>query len=142
MARIIGIDYGTKRTGIAVSDPLQIIAGGLDTLPTDQVLGFLTKYMTEEEVEIIVVGEPKYPDGNPAQIAHLVVGFVRQLQRAFPQVEIAMQDERYTSEEAKEVIRQVGLGKQKRRDKSLVDKVSATIILQNFMEKRRFQLNS
>lgn len=142
MARIIGIDYGTKRTGIAVSDPLQIIAGGLDTLPTDQVLGFLTKYMAEEDVEIIVVGEPKYPDGNPAQIAHLVVGFVRQLQRAFPQVEIAMQDERYTSEEAKEVIRQVGLGKQKRRDKSLIDKVSAIIILQNFMEKRRFQLNS
>lgn len=141
MARIIGIDYGTKRTGIAVSDPLQIIAGGLDTIPTNQVLDFLTRYMAEEEVEIIVVGEPKYPDGNPSQIAHLVVGFVRQLQRAFPQVEIEMQDERFTSEEAKDVIRQVGMGKQKRRDKSLVDKVSATIILQNFMEKRRYSLN-
>lgn len=141
VARIIGIDYGTKRTGIAVSDPLQIIAGGLDTIPTNQVLDFLTRYMAEEEVEIIVVGEPKYPDGNPSQIAHLVVGFVRQLQRAFPQVEIEMQDERFTSEEAKDVIRQVGIGKQKRRDKSLVDKVSATIILQNFMEKRRYSLN-
>lgn len=141
VARIIGIDYGTKRTGIAVSDPLQIIAGGLDTIPTNQVLDFLTRYMAEEEVEIIVVGEPKYPDGNPSQIAHLVVGFVRQLQRAFPQVEIEMQDERFTSEEAKDVIRQVGMGKQKRRDKSLVDKVSATIILQNFMEKRRYSLN-
>ncbi|HRJ16685.1 MAG TPA: Holliday junction resolvase RuvX [Saprospiraceae bacterium] len=141
MARIIGIDYGTKRTGIAVSDPLQIIASGLDTIPTHQVLDFLTRYMAEEEVEIIVVGEPKYPDGSPAQIAHLVVGFVRQLQRAFPQVKIAMQDERFTSEEAKDVIRQVGVGKQKRRDKSLVDKVSATIILQNFMEKHRYSLN-
>lgn len=142
VARILAIDYGTKRTGIAVSDPLQIIAGGLDTIPTEGVFDFLSRYMAQEEVEIIVVGDPKYPDGNPAQIAHLVVGFVRKLQRTFPQIEIAMQDERFTSEEAKEVIRQVGVGKQKRRDKHLVDKVSATIILQNFMEKRRSGFNS
>ncbi|MBX2929606.1 MAG: Holliday junction resolvase RuvX [Saprospiraceae bacterium] len=137
MARILAIDYGTKRTGIAVSDPLQIIASGLETVPTPQIFDFLTKYMAEEEVETIVVGEPMYPDGNPAQIAHLVVGFVRQLQRLFPHIEIAMQDERFSSEEAKEVIRQSGAGQKKRRDKSLVDKVSAAIILQNFMEKRR-----
>lgn len=93
--------------------------------------------MEEEEVETIVVGEPMYPDGNPAQIAHLVVGFVRQLKRIFPHIEIAMQDERFSSEEAKEVIRQSGAGQKKRRDKSLVDKVSAAIILHNFMEKRR-----
>ena len=137
MARILAIDYGTKRTGIAVSDPLQIIAGGLDTLPTGEVLDFLKSYLATEDVEIIVVGEPMYPDGNPAQIAHLVKGFVRQLKTAFPQVEIAMQDERFSSEEAKEVIRQSGAGRKKRRDKALVDKVSAAIILQNFMEKRR-----
>ncbi len=137
MARILAIDYGTKRTGIAVSDPLQIIASGLDTLPTDRVMDFLKRYLEEENVEIIVVGEPMYPDGNPAQIAHLVKGFVRQLRVAFPQVEIALQDERFTSEEAREVIRQSGAGMKKRRDKSLVDKVSAAIILQNFMEKRR-----
>ncbi len=137
VARILAIDYGTKRTGIAVSDPLQIIASGMDTLPTSEVMDFLKRYLSEEEVEIIVVGEPMYPDGNPAQIAHLVKGFVRQLKTAFPQVEIAMQDERFTSEEAKDVIRQVGIGQKKRRDKSLVDKVSAAIILQNFMEKRR-----
>ena len=74
MARILSIDYGTKRTGVAVSDPLQIIATGLDTVPTSQIFDFLTQYMQEEEVETIVVGEPLYPDGNPAQIAHLVVG--------------------------------------------------------------------
>jgi len=141
VARILAIDYGTKRTGIAVSDPLQIIANGLDTLPTDKVLDFLTQYLAAEEVDTIVVGEPMYPDGNPAQIAHLVVGFVRQLRRAFPQVEIAMQDERYTSEEAKEAIRQSGVGQKKRRDKSLVDKISAVIILQNFMEKQRNRNN-
>lgn len=141
MARILAIDYGTKRCGVAVSDPLQIIAGGLETVSTDKIMDFLTRYLSEEEVETIVVGEPMYPDGNPAQIAHLVKGFVRQLQRAFPKTEIAMQDERYSSEEAKDAIRMSGAGQKKRRDKSLVDKVSAAIILQNFMEKRRMLNN-
>jgi len=141
VARILAIDYGTKRCGIAVSDPLQIIAGGLETVSTDKIMDFLTHYLAEEEVETIVLGEPMYPDGNPAQIHHLVKGFAGQLQRAFPQVEIAMQDERYTSEEAKDAIRMSGAGQKKRRDKSLVDKVSAVIILQNFMEKRRMEQN-
>ncbi len=141
MARILAIDYGTKRTGIAVSDPLQIIGSGLETVPTSELMAFLKKYLVEEEVETIVVGEPMYPDGNPAQIAHLVKGFVNQLRKAFPEVEIAMQDERYTSEEAKEVILKSGARQKKRRDKSLVDKVSAAIILQTFMEKRRHERN-
>lgn len=141
MARILAIDYGTKRTGIAVSDPLQIIGSGLETVPTSELMAFLKKYLVEEEVETIVVGEPMYPDGNPAQIAHLVKGFVNQLRKAFPEVEIAMQDERYTSEEAKEVILKSGARQKKRRDKSLVDKVSAAIILQAFMEKRRQERN-
>lgn len=141
MARILAIDYGTKRCGVAVSDPLQIIASGLETVSTDKIMDFLTRYLSEEEVETIVVGEPMYPDGNPAQIAHLVKGFVRQLQRNFPKTEIAMQDERYSSEEAKDAIRMSGAGQKKRRDKSLVDKVSAAIILQNFMEKRRILNN-
>ncbi len=141
MARILAIDYGTKRTGIAVSDPLQIIGSGLETVPTSELMAFLKKYLVEEEVETIVVGEPMYPDGNPAQIAHLVKGFVNQLRKAFPEVEIAMQDERYTSEEAKEVILKSGARQKKRRDKSLVDRVSAAIILQTFMEKRRQERN-
>ncbi len=141
MARILAIDYGTKRTGIAVSDPLQIIGSGLETVPTSVLMAFLKKYLVEEEVETIVVGEPMYPDGNPAQIAHLVKGFVNQLRKAFPEVEIAMQDERYTSEEAKEVILKSGARQKKRRDKSLVDRVSAAIILQTFMEKRRQERN-
>ncbi|MEZ4960251.1 MAG: Holliday junction resolvase RuvX [Saprospiraceae bacterium] len=134
MPRIIAIDYGTKRTGIAVTDPLQIIASGLTTIPTDEVFVFLGKYFQEEEVEKIVVGEPLYPDGNPAQIAHLVVGFVRKLNKLFPALEVVMQDERNTSEAAKQIILQSGAGMKKRRDKSLVDKISAALILEDYMK--------
>ncbi len=137
MARILAIDYGLKRTGLAVSDPLQIIASGLNTLPTDKVMDFLKDYLAHEEVETIVVGEPMHPDGNPAQIAPQVQAFVQELRRVFPHVLVAMQDERYTSEEAKSVIRQVVTSPKKRRDKGLVDKVSAVIILQQYMERHR-----
>ncbi|MBI5915010.1 MAG: Holliday junction resolvase RuvX [Bacteroidetes bacterium] len=134
MPRIMGIDYGTKRTGIAVTDPLQIIASGLTTIHTQELLGFIEKYLLEEVVETIVVGEPLYPDGNPAQIAHLVKGFVNKLRKQFPDVQVVMQDERYTSEAAKQVILQSGIGKKKRRDKSLVDKVSAALILEDYLK--------
>lgn len=137
MPRILAIDYGLKRTGLAVSDPLQIIASGLDTLPTNKVMDFLKHYLASEEVETIVVGEPLYPDGNPAQIAPQVRAFVQELRKVFPHIPVAMQDERYTSEEAKSVIRQVVASPKKRRDKSLVDKVSAVIILQQYMERHR-----
>ena len=137
MARILAIDYGTKRTGIAVSDPLQIIANGLDTIPTENLIPFLENYIQSEEVETIVVGEPLYPDGNPAQIADLVYQLVNRLKKKFPQISIALQDERYTSEEAKRIILQSGIRKKKRRDKSLVDKVAAVLILQDFMEEKR-----
>ena len=133
VARIMGIDYGTKRIGIAVTDPLQIIVNGLDTVTTKDIYSFLKQYCEEEEVEKIVVGEPFYPDGNPAQIHHLVVGFVRKLKKIYPDKEIVMHDERYTSEAAKEVIRNSGLKQKKRRDKSLVDKVSAVLILQEYL---------
>jgi putative Holliday junction resolvase len=137
MARILAIDYGTKRTGIAVSDPLQLIAGGLETVSTPELFPYLDRYLLQEEVETIVVGEPMYPDGNPAQIAHLVVGFVRQLRKKYPQIEVVTWDERYTSEEAKRIILMSGAGKKKRQDKSLVDKVSAVLILQDYMESKR-----
>ena len=137
MARIIGIDYGTKRVGIAVTDSLQIIVNGLDTVPTPKIFDFLKKYMEEEEVECIVVGEPMHKDGNPAQIAHLVVGFIRKLKKLFPKIKVDTQDERFTSKDAKEIILQSGIKKKKRRnDKELVDKISAVLILQDYLGHR------
>ncbi|MCB0579603.1 MAG: Holliday junction resolvase RuvX [Phaeodactylibacter sp.] len=137
MPRILAIDYGTKRTGLAVTDPLQIIASGLDTVATPELEEYLKQYLGQEEVETIVVGEPLYPDGNPAQIHPLVVGFVRKLKKLFPDIEVVTHDERYTSEEARQVILQSGARKKKRRDKSLVDKVSAVLILQDYLETKR-----
>ena len=130
----MGIDYGTKRTGIAVTDPLQIIASGLTTIPTAEVFDFLSAYFREEEVEKVVVGEPLYPDGNPAQIAHLVKGFVNKLRKMFPSIEVVLHDERFTSEAAKSIILQSGIGKKKRRDKSLVDRISAALILEDYLK--------
>lgn len=133
----MGIDYGTKRIGIAVTDPLQIIASGLDTVPTGEIFDYLSGYFQKETVEKIVVGEPLHEDGNPAQIAHLVVGFVRKLQRLFPKIAVVTRDERYTSVEAKRIILQSGAKKKKRRNKELVDKISAVLILQDYMESQR-----
>jgi putative Holliday junction resolvase len=138
MARIMGIDYGTKRTGIAVTDPLQLIASGLETVATDEVFDFLKEYLEKEEVELIVVGEPLHADGNPAQIAHLVVGFVRKLRKQFPFIEVVTWDERFTSEEAKQIIRESGAGKKKRRDKSLVDRISAALILEDYLRSNQW----
>ncbi|MEQ8705021.1 MAG: Holliday junction resolvase RuvX [Phaeodactylibacter sp.] len=138
MARILSIDYGTKRTGLAVTDPLQIIPTGLDTVPTSELETYLQAYLAQEEVETIVVGEPLYPDGNPAQIHHMVVGLARKLRKLFPGVEVVMQDERFTSEEAKAVIRQSGARQKKRKDKALIDKVSAVLILRDYLEQNRY----
>jgi putative Holliday junction resolvase len=138
LARILSIDYGTKRTGLAVTDPLQIIPTGLDTVPTSGLEAYLQDYLNREEVETIVVGEPLYPDGNPAQIHHMVVGLARKLRKLFPEVEVVMQDERFTSEEAKSVIRQSGARRKKRQDKGLVDKVSAVLILRDYLEQNRY----
>lgn len=134
MSRILAIDYGTKRTGLAVTDPLRLIANGLDTVPTVEVFNYLDVYLSREEVGLFLVGEPMHADGSPAQIAHLVVGFVRKLQKTFPDIPVEMVDERYTSEEAKLIIRESGLKKKKRRDKSLIDKISAVLILQDYMD--------
>ncbi len=134
MGRILAIDFGLKRTGIAVTDPLKIIASGLTTVPTAEVMAFLEKYCSEEEVERFVVGLPLHPDGNPAQIAAQADLFAEQLQKKFPDQPVARQDERYTSFEAKRIILQSGAKKQKRRDKALVDKVAAALILEQYME--------
>ena len=132
----MGIDYGTKRVGIAVTDPLQIIVNGLDTVPTPEIFDYLTNYIEQEDVECIVVGEPMHMDGTPAQIAHLIVGFKRKLKELFPDIKIDSQDERFTSREAKEIILKSGTKKKKRRDKSLVDKISAVLILQDYLGHR------
>lgn len=134
MGRIMGIDYGTKRVGLAVTDPERIIASRLETVPTDQIFDYLETYLTQETVDLIVVGEPMHPDGQPAQIAHLVVGFVRRMRKQFPTVEVLTWDERFTSVEAKQIILQGGAGRKKRRDKALVDQVSAVLILEDFLK--------
>ena len=134
MARILSIDYGTKRTGLAVTDPLQIIASGLDSISTQVLFEYIEDYLSKEEVETIVVGEPMHLDGNPAQIAHIVVGFVRKLRKLYPHISVVTHDERYTSEDAKKIILMSGAKKKKRQDKGLVDKISAVLILQDYME--------
>ena len=140
MGRILAIDFGLKRTGIAVTDPLKIIASGLTTVPSAEALDFLKRYCLEEDVECFVVGLPLHPDGNPAQIAPQADAFAAQLRQLFPGKPVVRQDERYTSNEAKRIILQSGVKKQKRRDKALVDKVAAALILEQFMYENHWQV--
>lgn len=130
----MGIDYGTVRTGIAVTDPLKIIASGLNTFPTAEVIPFLKTYLKEEAVEAIVVGMPLHMDGNPGQIAPQVEVFMRNLAQLFPEVPVIAWDERYTSRDAKRIILESGAKKKKRRDKALVDKISAALILEDYLK--------
>jgi len=137
MARIMAFDYGTKRIGIAVTDPFQIIATGLTTIHPKDALAFLKKYMETEEIERFIVGEPKQMDGTASQSLQYVKGFVTLLKKNFP-VPIELIDERFTSKMASAVIAQSGLKKTDRQKKELVDTVSATIILQSYLEGRQF----
>jgi len=137
MPRIIAFDYGTKRIGIAVTDPLQIIATGLDTIHPKDIIDYLKKYLLTEEVEAFVIGNPKQMDGSPSESAQHVKGFSTLLRKSFPQVPQHWIDERFTSKLAHETIMQSGLKKQDRRNKERVDTIAATIILQYFMEEHR-----
>ena len=143
LARIIGIDYGSKRVGMAVTDPLQIISSSLCTLPSESFLAFLSNYILTEEVEAIVLGEPFYPDGNPAQTHGEIMQIGKRIQQLFPAIPVFLQDERFSSVEAKDTILASGIGKKKRRDKGMVDRVAAAIILDAFMERKRnvFSMN-
>jgi putative Holliday junction resolvase len=134
MGRILAIDFGLKRTGIAVTDPLKIIASALTTVPTAEALDFLKNYCALEDVECFVLGLPLHADGNPAQIAPQADAFAERLQKLFPEKNIVRQDERNTSNQAKKIILQSGVKKQKRRDKSMVDKIAAALILEQYME--------
>lgn len=137
MARILSIDYGKKRTGIAVTDPLQLIAGGLATVATSELFNFLTDYICREPVELIVVGEPKQPNGQPSENLERVRQFVNRWRKAVPEVPVAYYDERFTSVLAHRAMLDGGLGKMARRNKALVDEISATIILQDYMQSRK-----
>ena len=133
--RVMAFDYGTKRIGIAVTDPMQIIATGLDTIHPKDIIDYLKKYMQNEQVERFVVGEPKQMDNTPSQSAIPVKGFVNLLRKTFPEIPIEMLDERFTSKMASAAIAQSGIGKKARQNKELVDTVSAVILLQSWMEK-------
>jgi putative Holliday junction resolvase len=136
MARIMAIDYGMKRVGLAVTDPLQIISTALDTIATEKVIDYLIKYCSVEEVEHIVIGEPTHIDGNPTYLTPIIHKFIAELNKLFPNIPVSTWDERFTSVEAKKVILAAGYKKKQRQDKALVDRVSATIILMEYMEKK------
>lgn len=137
--RILAFDYGTKRIGIAVTDPLQIIATGLDTIHPKDIIEYLKKYLDQEQVELFVVGEPLQMNGTPSQSAPHIKGFITILKKHFPDIPVERIDERFTSKMASAVVAQSGFKRSDRRDKARLDTISATIILQTYLEKRSFQ---
>ena len=136
MARILAIDYGKKRTGLAVTDTLQIVPGALATVETSQLMAFLNDYVSRESVERIVIGEPKQPNGQPSENLARVKTFQGQWRKAHPEIPIEGYDERFTSVMAHRTMLDAGLHKKARQDKALVDKISATIILQDYLSSR------
>ncbi len=136
MSRLLALDYGTKRVGVAVTDPSQLIASPLTTVPTHELLVWLTRYVAAEPVEALVIGMPRHLDGLATDTTPHVVGLVRTLRKAFPQLPVYQIDERFTSVMAHQTMRAGGLGRQARQDKATVDKISAAIILQSFLEQR------
>ena len=134
MSRILAVDYGKVRTGLAETDPLQIIASALDTVPTPELLPYLDKYLTTEKVNDIVIGLPMRAHGVPGEIEEEIQKFIKDFSAKYPDINIHRQDESYSSIQASEAIFLAGTKKKKRRDKKLIDRVSATLILQRFME--------
>lgn len=134
--RLMAFDYGTKRIGIAVSDPLQIIATALDNVHPEKVWEFLANYMLTETIETFVVGKPLQMDGTPSESAQHVLGFVRKLKKTYSHIPVVEVDERFTSKMASATIAQSGLRREKRQQKALVDTVAAVLILQTYMENK------
>ncbi len=132
----MAMDYGEKRTGIAVTDDLQIIASGLTTVSTDLLMEFLESYLKKEKVELFLIGEPKQRDNKPSDIESEIRPFIRKLSSRFPEIPIERVDERFTSKMAFQSMIDSGMRKGKRRDKALVDEISATIILQSYLSGR------
>jgi len=137
VARILSIDYGKKRTGLAVTDPLQLIAGGLATVSTSELFDYLKKYVALESVERIVIGEPRQTNGQPSENLPRVQQFVNRWRKEMPSIPIEFYDERFTSVLAHQVMIDGGLRKKARKNKALVDEISATIILQDYMRSRK-----
>ncbi len=137
MARILAIDFGEKRTGIAVSDPLQLIANGLTTVATDDLERFIADYLSRESVERFVVGFPKTLRNEPALVTAKITPFVERLRQRFPSIPVELVDERFTSKMAFQAMIDGGLTKKERRNKALIDQVSATIILEEYLESKR-----
>jgi putative Holliday junction resolvase len=137
VARILSIDYGKKRTGLAVTDPLQLIAGGLATVSTSELFEYLSAYVGREPVERIVIGEPRQPNGQPSENLARVEQFVNRWRKQIPQIPIEYYDERFTSVLAHRAMLEGGLKKKARQDKALVDEISATIILEDYMRSKK-----
>ena len=140
MGRIIAIDYGRKRTGLAVTDTMQIIANGLCTVPSGEATEYLKKYVLQENVELFVVGQPKQMNNEPSENMLHVTAFVNRLRKIIPDIPIEYADERFTSVMAHQAMIDGGLRKKRRQDKALVDEISATLLLQGFLEKKRLTL--
>ena len=135
MARILSIDYGAKRTGLAVTDPLQIIASGLTAVDTKDLVPFLKKYLQEEAVELIIIGEPKNWDETDTHATPLVQAFIKRLQKEFPAMPVQTVDERYTSKMAVQAMHEMGMKKKDRQNKKNVDEIAATIMLQEYLNR-------
>ncbi|OAD91895.1 Holliday junction DNA helicase RuvA [Aequorivita soesokkakensis] len=133
MGRILALDYGNKRTGIAITDELQLIASGLTTVATFELMDFLKKYIASEKVELVLVGEPKQKDGTHSNIEEEIQKFLKKFSEVFPDLNVKRVDERYTSKMAFQTMIDSGLKKKQRQNKALVDEISATIILQQFL---------
>ena len=142
MGRILAIDYGRKRSGVAVTDPLQIIAGNLATVPTHTLMQFIKDYMAHEQVDRIVIGQPSQLNGQPSESMKYITPFVNRLKSELPDMPIVMYDERFTSAIAHQAMIDGGMKKSDRRDKSRVDAIAATIILNDYLQSRMNQPNS
>ena len=139
MARILSIDYGKKRTGLAVTDPLKLIAGGLATVSTSELFNYLQDYIKKEQVEKVIIGKPLQTNGEPSENLNRVQQFVNHWKKNIPQIPIEYYDERFTSVLAHRAILDSGIGKKARQNKALVDEISATILLQDYMESRLYK---
>ena len=140
MGRILAIDYGKKRVGLAVTDPLQIIANKLTTVPAHQIFDFLKDYFQKEDVEKVVVGYPRQMNNEPSQSVLYINPFLKRFQKLYPEMELELVDERFTSKIAFQTMIDAGLKKKDRQNKATIDAVSATIILQSYMEQQKFKL--
>ncbi len=134
MARIVALDFGVKRTGIAVTDEMQIIASGLTTVDTKNLLVFLKQYVSQENVELFIVGEPKQMNYEASESEVFIVKFLTKLEKAIPEIPVKRVDERFTSKMAFQTMIDSGLSKKQRKDKGLIDEISATIILQSYLQ--------